>query len=43
MSRHQPEPSVTQIALELGFASSQHLSTAFRKRFGIPPRAARGS
>jgi transcriptional regulator GlxA family with amidase domain len=30
--------SITQIALELGFSSSQHLSTSFRNHFQISPR-----
>jgi transcriptional regulator GlxA family with amidase domain len=29
---------LTQMAHELGFASSQHLSGAFREAFGCPPR-----
>jgi AraC-like DNA-binding protein len=32
---------LTTIALELGFASSQHFSTAFKKRFGISPSSCR--
>lgn len=33
--------SVTEIALATGFASSAHFSTAFRTRFGHPPRNSR--
>lgn len=29
--------SVTEVAYQLGFNSSSHFSTAFRKKFGIPP------
>ncbi|MEO1236240.1 MAG: AraC family transcriptional regulator [Planctomycetota bacterium] len=32
---------VTAIAYDLGFSSSQHFATAFRKRFGITPSAYR--
>jgi AraC family transcriptional activator of pyochelin receptor len=28
---------VTEIALELGYASLQHFSAAFSKKFGVPP------
>lgn len=33
--------AVTAVALATGFASSQHLATAFRRRFGVPPSQAR--
>jgi AraC-like DNA-binding protein len=33
--------SLTQMAMELGFSSSQHLSSAFRKQFGRAPRTLR--
>jgi AraC-like DNA-binding protein len=29
---------VTRIAFDLGFSSSQHFATAFRRYFGVPPR-----
>jgi AraC-like DNA-binding protein len=32
------EKSITQIAFELGYASLQHFSMAFRKKFGVAPR-----
>jgi AraC-like DNA-binding protein len=35
----QRESSITQVALEYGFSSSQHFSTAFRGCFGVTPRA----
>jgi AraC-like DNA-binding protein len=35
----QPEISITQVAMEFGFSSSQHFSMDFRKAFGITPRA----
>ncbi len=31
------EKTVTQIAFELGYASLQHFSAAFKKKFGVPP------
>lgn len=30
--------SITQVAFDLGFSSSAHFSTLFRRRFGLPPR-----
>ena len=33
--------SITEIAHQLGFSSSQHLATAFRKRFGTTPSQAK--
>lgn len=33
----QKEKNVTQIAFELGYASLQHFSTAFKKKFGVSP------
>lgn len=38
-----PSLPLTQIALELGFSSSQHFSTAFRKHFGVAPSGYRTS
>ncbi len=35
----QPETSVTDVAMRYGFSSSQHFSTAFRRLFGVTPRA----
>lgn len=34
----QPDFDVTKVALQHGFSSSQHFSTAFRRAFGITPR-----
>lgn len=34
--------SMTEIALATGFATSSHFSSAYRERFGEPPRALRG-
>lgn len=31
------EKTITQIAFELGYASLQHFSAAFKKKFGMPP------
>lgn len=36
---HQPDLSLTRVAIECGFASSSELSRSFRKRFGVPPSA----
>lgn len=33
--------SISQIALEVGFASHSHLTDAFRREYGVPPRAVR--
>ncbi len=35
----QPESRITHVALRYGFSSSQHFSTAFRRVFGLTPRA----
>lgn len=35
----QKQKTVTQIAFELGYASLQHFSMAFKKKFGVSPRA----
>lgn len=32
------QKTATEIAFELGYASPQHFSAAFKKRFGIPPK-----
>ena len=29
--------TVTEIAFELGYSSPQHFSTAFKRKFGVPP------
>lgn len=34
----QKQKNVTQIAFELGYASLQHFSAAFKKKFGVSPR-----
>lgn len=34
----QKQKNVTQIAFELGYASLQHFSGAFKKKFGVSPR-----
>jgi AraC family transcriptional regulator len=39
----QPSRDITSIALEYGFSSSQHFSMAFRRAFGLSPRAWRNS
>lgn len=33
--------SITDIAFEAGFSSSQHFATAFRKQYGCTPRTCR--
>jgi AraC-like DNA-binding protein len=35
------QKTVTKIAFELGYASLQHFSAAFRKKFGVAPRETR--
>jgi AraC-like DNA-binding protein len=39
--REWPDRSVTNIALDCGFASSQYFATLFRRQFGVTPRAFR--
>jgi AraC-like DNA-binding protein len=34
--------SISRIALAVGFASHSHLTDAFRREYGVPPRAVRG-
>jgi AraC family transcriptional regulator len=38
---HDPALSITQIATQLGFSSSQHLATTFRQWTGVSPTAYR--
>ena len=38
-----PSLPLTQIAYDLGFSSSQHFSSAFRKQVGITPSRYRAS
>ena len=38
---HETDDGVTRIAVDLGFASSQHFATAFRKHYGLSPTAFR--
>jgi len=37
----QKKKTVGEIAFELGYSSIQHFSKAFRKKYGVPPRAFR--
>jgi AraC-like DNA-binding protein len=37
----EKEKSVSEIAYELGYSSPQHFSTAFKKKFGVPPKHVR--
>ena len=37
-----PRCDLTALALELGYSSHSHFTTAFRRAFGCPPSAARG-
>ncbi|NLF09837.1 MAG: AraC family transcriptional regulator [Pirellulaceae bacterium] len=39
--REEPERSVTEIALDCGFASSQYFATLFRGMYGLAPRVYR--
>lgn len=38
-----PQQSLTELALELGFSTPSHFSDAFRRTIGIPPSAVRGA
>ncbi len=38
MLRNAPTKSITEIAFDCGFSSSQYFATAFRKHYGQPPR-----
>jgi AraC family L-rhamnose operon regulatory protein RhaS len=42
MLRDRPEETVTAIAMQCGFSSSQYFATVFAKRFGCSPRGYRG-
>ncbi len=37
--QHQPESTITAIAVECGFSSSQYFATAFYRQFGMSPTA----
>ena len=37
-----PAPQIGVVAHELGFASHAHLTTAFRRVYGVAPSAVRG-
>ncbi|RRH69779.1 helix-turn-helix domain-containing protein [Falsigemmobacter faecalis] len=39
----EPQSPVTQVAFDLGYSSSSHFSTQFRRRYGISPRELRNS
>jgi AraC-like DNA-binding protein len=41
MLGEQPARSVTEVALDCGFSSSQYFATVFRRRFGISPHESR--
>ncbi len=41
LARHdilEGKKTATEIAFELGYASPQHFSKAFKQKFGIPPK-----
>jgi AraC-like DNA-binding protein len=38
-----PRTDLTRLALELGYSSHSHFTTAFRREFGLPPSAARSA
>src|SRR5690606_12713123 len=38
-----PQRSLTDVALELGFASPSHFSDQFRRHLGVPPSSLRSS
>ena len=37
----EPQASLTELALDLGFSSHSHLTAAFHREFGVPPSEAR--
>jgi len=39
MLSHGPAPSLTEVALACGFASSSDFSRSFKQRYGVPPSA----
>ena len=39
----EPETSLTDLALDLGFASHSHFTDSFRRTFGRPPSAVRAA
>lgn len=40
---HNTQKTAAEISLELGYATPQHFNNAFRKRFGITPKAVRNN
>ncbi|MDT4892479.1 MAG: hypothetical protein QOE97_1514 [Pseudonocardiales bacterium] len=43
LSARSPQPAVERVAQECGFASAEYFSRAFRREFGISPRAYRSA
>ncbi|HJQ44024.1 MAG TPA: helix-turn-helix domain-containing protein [Jatrophihabitantaceae bacterium] len=43
LSARSPQPQVEKVAQECGFASAEYFSRAFRREFGISPRAYRSA
>ena len=43
LSSRSPQPQVERVAQECGFASAEYFSRAFRREFGISPRAYRSA
>jgi AraC-like DNA-binding protein len=43
LSARSPQPNVESVALECGFTSAEYFSRAFRREFGISPRAYRSA
>jgi AraC-like DNA-binding protein len=43
LSARTPQPQVEKVAQECGFASAEYFSRAFRREFGISPRAYRSA
>jgi AraC-like DNA-binding protein len=43
LSARSPQPQVERVAQECGFASAEYFSRAFRREFGISPRAYRSA
>jgi AraC-like DNA-binding protein len=43
LAARSPQPQVERVAQECGFASAEYFSRAFRREFGISPRAYRSA
>ncbi|MDT4932268.1 MAG: Helix-turn-helix domain, partial [Pseudonocardiales bacterium] len=43
LSARSPQPQIERVAAECGFASAEYFSRAFRREFGLSPRAYRSA